>query len=349
MLKLNHAYLSIKDNDYFDYDLYVWETSIKEPDSEYYVIDEHLADRFKYEHDFFVKSTIRPPKQSTIYITPKMPYPIEDIRNNYKIKRTPDTADYNVIGPLDFWQRGQNTVYYYAVAIFPSLHSIYVKTNDNSGLTPGELYKEALVCLPNADFNDMIFHKFQYWERFFIHTGDTIYKKVLDGTLMKPCVPWNNLDIAGQNPLTNDILNLVAKTGEVLRYEKDAEKNFIMQLNVLNQHNWREYPGTIAMLFLELMKYKSKPANVYAEVKGHISTYSKVIKELLTHKYVVFQSEKDEEFARQYIDSLLNIGDCKFATMSELKRKLESINLSQNTFDQLFNSIVRITPKKYGK
>lgn len=340
-MKIKHAYFNIDGVNFYDYTLYSdWSNKLTVSEDSF-VVDKSFLDRLMNISNF-TDATIKPPRQSEIYITPKLPYPIEDIRNNYKIKRVPDSGTYNVIGPIHVPK--DNHFYRWAIAVFPSLKAIFVKCK-NCNTDKRSVYREALVYLPNADYAEMIHEEYLYQKRLVVINNQGVYKKLLDGTLTKPCVPYTNLDIAGRNQLTNDVLTLVRKTGEIPWTEKDAERNFVMQLNVLNQHNWREYPGTIAMLFLELM-YGNR-SSIYREVRNHISRYSKVVKELLFRPDVKFASEKDQEFARQYINELLDIGECRYTTVNTLNAKLKEINLSISTFDQLYNNIVRLTPKKY--
>ena len=120
-----------------------------------------------------------------------------------------------------------------------------------------------------------------------------------------------------------------------------------MQLNVLNQHNWREYPGTVSMVLGEMLGNDKN--NIYTDVKGHSSRYSKVVKELLKCRGKEFAGKKDYEFARNYINSLIDVGNCRFTTIMDLWAKLRTINLSQYTFDKLFNNVVRLTPKTYDE
>ena len=355
-MEFKHAYFNIKGVDYFDYTLYAngkmhhtrWREDDFDPNEkfgdDYFVADEAIVGKLEKLKDF-TDATIKPPKKSNIYITPNMPYPIEDIRNNYNIKRVPDSGAYNVFCPIKI-SCNNPYLYGYTIAIFPSLKAAYVRKAHDGEKRPEVIYKEACVFIPNADYGEMILDIHDFWTRYQVVAKQSAYKALLDKTLTKPCVPWTNLDISGQNQLTNDILTLVKKTGEVYYNNKDAEKNFVMQLNVLNQHNWRDYPGTIAMLFLELL-WKDR-GSIYFEVRQHSSKYSKAVKQLLFHRDgVKFKDEKDLNFARNYIDSLLDVGQCRYVSVSNLQCKLAEINLSQKTFEKLYNTIVRITPKEF--
>lgn len=347
----HHAYLVVDGVEYFDYDFYTsaeirgYNKDEFDSEKEYFLCDETVLRRLEKCEDLGLAS-ITPPKGSEIYITPRMPYPIEDIRHNYNIKRVPDSGAYNVIGPLSVGFRNMY-LYGYEIAIFPTLKSIFLYEKDDSNLTTQEIYKKALYHIPNADYADMIFKRFPYWEQFTIVMGFQVYKDVLDKTLTKPTVSYTCLNIAGENPLTTDILELVKQVGSVHWAQKDAAKNLVIQLNVLNQHNWRDYPGTISMLFGEMMAYDK--TTVFNEVSRTTSRYSKVIKELLSCKNKDFASEKDFEFARNYVNQLLDIGECRYTSVVDLFAKIDSIHLHRSTFDKLYNNIVRLTPKKYGE
>ena len=63
--------------------------------------------------------------------------------------------------------------------------------------------------------------------------------------------------------------------------------------------------------------------------------------------YPYFCSEKDFLMGRAFLDSLLNIGTCKYASLTDLKKKLSEKRILKDYFDQLYNAVIKITPRKY--
>ena len=171
--------------------------------------------------------------------------------------------------------------------------------------------------------------------------------KLLNGTLTKPAISVKNLNLNSENELTLDVLRLVYQTGIVSVYMDDAVKNFAIQLNVLNQHNWREYPFTTRLVINEMCDSKSCRC-ARDEVHRMKSQNSKVIKELISLPYIDLcdASDKDFNMAREFVASVMGIGNCKYASEEDFRKKLDNVNLSINTFLQLFNATVQIKPKE---
>ena len=337
------AFIEVDGIKYFGYEIYSipdkWGRHPENQEENEFVVDSNTCDKLRLLHESLVDNTIAPPKGSKIYLAPDCPYGIEDVRNNYTIKRRPDTGDYNVLSPL----KPHNMYHSLTVAtlvIFPSKRIIVIHGENK---TREDMFDYAQLHGLDVDISEMLYKNYSSYKYFSIIRNAEVFRKLLSNELTKPCVSYESLNINSENELTTDVLQLVYQTGSTNKWMPDAEKNFIIQLNVLNQHNWREYKGTVAMLFGEMLN-----DGVYRSMIQTPSRYSKTIQELFAaRKDCGFMSEKDFNLARTFVDNLLNIGDCKYTTVKDLHCKLLSIGLSQSTFSRLYKDVVRLTPRSF--
>ena len=335
----NNTYIEIDGVQYYDISLYSYYDSWGNCTPDSILVNAPVESKL-HSLDGFVDKTIRAPKNSVIYLTPNCPYAIDDIRKNYTIKRKPDTGDYNVFSPIGSCDGNLQVV---SIAVFPSLNAAVTHHERKS---EDDMFALAKNYLKDPNREEMIYktyeHSYNYYKLFSL---SPVYKALLDGELEKPCIGCDQLDINSENELTTDVLELVYKTGLRNVYEQDSEKNFLIQLNVLNQHNWREYPGTISMLFGEIMRNQG----IYSRMCDTPSRFSKPVKELLSYekKSKDFASEKDFLLAQKYLAKMLNIDGSFFTTVGKVYEKCGALNLTQTTFSKLFKNIVKITPNKF--
>ena len=336
----HHVYMIVDGKELYDYDLYIPFTPYSRRSEE----DPMLLD--DYCRNIFSEKGLTPsgvstiPKNTKIYLAPGCPKAIDDIRKNYVIKRTPDAGDYNVLTPLPFMS------YYFRLStlvVYPDHKTIVGTRKENCSAT--EIANLVLSLLPGFVANN-----------YFISTGSSIFlyqlsrkkhaifEKALKGELKKPCVTYQQLDLNSGLPLTTDILELVYNTGKVNYRATDAEKNYLIQLNVLNQHDWRKYPGTVRTLIYELLSKNC----INCCVANTKSRYPKAIQEIMGTRKKSFLNDDDRDLCRQFIEKFLEIGDCKYASVADLIAKLDTIHLSLSTFGELYNNIVRITPRQHA-
>ena len=362
MNKLDHVYLHINNTFYKDYTLYLqhayfgyreemlakWNNCIH--------VDEEARKDLKNITQY-TDATVFPKKNSNLYVAPGIPYTLDDIRKNYTIKRAPDSGDYNIISPL----KNVSSVGFSVIntfAIFPDrkemveLKSWYPLADLN--IVRQEIYKQVLIAIPDADYEEMTIVTEAYSRHISIYSlhDANAYKMLLDGTFTKPCVEYNHLDITGQNPLTLDTLKLVYEFGSVSRSSKNAVENIILQLNALNQTAWRDYKGTINLIFLRMYR---NPTSVFRRLMMEPdSTLSKVVKNFKAEfsfntDILSFCSEEDFLLAQVYVKDALKLEEgSKFVTVQGLLYKLSNNYIPLVTFSQLFNNIVRITAKNEG-
>ena len=342
--KYNHAYFEIKGKPYYDYSLLGYGMSI--PGDEYMIIDGHLFNKLSEIKTFL--SPIKPAKGSSLWMAPGYPFAIADIRRNYEIKRTPDTADYNVFSNVtEQLLSGHSCTYYKQVIVIPSekllvigLHNekesdLVRKAEEFLGKIIGVgdyIYEE---CNPNISWDSMSCTLLPH----------TYLAPFLLGTYKKPCVYVKNLDLTTGNELNLDLLKLFYAAAKTPRYEPDAKKNCLIQMNVLNQHNWRDYPGTISAINSCLDR---NYVSVYKDtIKRRLSQQSKPIREIIETTGKPFANEMDLKMAQEFFKDLLHITDVKFTTLMDLDTHLYTNCIDRSLFFSMFDNIIRITPKEY--
>lgn len=121
--------------------------------------------------------------------------------------------------------------------------------------------------------------------------------------------------------------------------------NFTLQLEALNQCNWREYPRSLTILW-GILRNISAP--VYWTVNNHMSTQKKVVKEILcTPPADKANSKKDYDFAKSIIDHFLGVENVRFTKANTLLNKLNESGIGLDVFSEFYDNMIRLTPKEY--
>lgn len=333
-MEIKHAYIEYDGTVYRDFLLEANVPSWRyDTDGKGLCLEDNVAANFTSETKLkqLCNSGFKPNKGDAIYVAPKCPYASEDLRKHYKIKRAPDTGVCNVFHPVS---TGYHTYIYGHILIIPKLKVIFLADNPTEyakGILGDNLERYGELVGGDNETN--------FWFRKYIDISD-VYISLLNGTLIKPAVYYTDLDINSSNQLSLDTLRLVYETLKVSPYESDAEKNAVIQLNVLNQYDWRKYPGTISIMN-EILKNNSCVGRDMIKTK---SRYSKPIKELLSCPSYSWKSAADRHLSTEFISSLLNITGEMFVRPSDLIKKLNDLGLSLNSFDCIFHSVVKIKP-----
>lgn len=279
------------------------------------------------------------PKGSSIYLSPNCPYAIDDVRHHYTLKRKPDTGDYNVFS-IDYSKYTYLHLRKSRTFIIPD-RKILVATDSYDNCVNAIIRN----FIPDFDSNVTPASEVKIMPLYVYKSSAAILDYLL-GRLRKSCVYYTALDVSNNNELTLDFLTILYNVGNKRIYESDKQ-NFLLELKVLNQYNWRDYLGTLRIMFRGLFHHRS----IAACFMGRPSLFTKDVREILNSirsRSLDFVSEKDFNMAKSFIDSLLHIGDLKYVSLENLYSKLESISLPNFVFNLLFDSIVKITPKAYG-
>lgn len=314
------------------------------------VLGADIFNQIKEESCSFLDDKYIPKNGSSIHLVSGCPVGIADIRKNYTIKRKPDDGDCNVFSPYNGY-RGilWNTAY----AIVPSEKTIVLSNKDK--------YSNALDIYQSLQhfFPD----KWKIKDPCPVLPGADVYKKdlalfytvpqeewlmLLKGELKKPCVSYKKLEFKTDNEINTDILYLVYKTG-IQRYGAETKKAFHIQLCALNEHNWRDYTGTVSMLFSNMLR--PEDSKLCCSDLGSPSKLPKAVKEMVahcTHTALPFKSQKDMEMAQKLIRLVVDIPeDRQFSTIEELATKFNEKKIYMHCFYRTFENIVKFRPKVF--
>ena len=337
----NEVYINIEGNQYYGWKgtiIYTSEYYIRKATPDAIVTNRIVAELLEERKiDLLLDENFKPQSGDPVHIVPDCKYSIADIRNNYQIKRDFDSGVCNVFSPLEYQRMGAWIDW--TISIPTRQELVFVCDCKNAN----EAFCRTKEVFPDLQFNDCVFHN--TLKQIIFTKKLKPYIPLLLHNAKKPCISYKNLEF-NTNELTTDVLMLVKKTGEVRYDAPDAEKNFIVQLAVLNQHNWREYPRTVKNLFNTITDYKCIKEDVFS----HPSKYPKYIKEMydLSRKSNPPYSEKDFNLTREFYMTILEINqETMFVNTKTLQEKLNFAGISLGDFNQIFNLVTRITPKRY--
>ena len=330
--------------DYFDWTLY-WTNPLYgyNPKDSGVVLDSDIQKSFENLNSRVVDYTFVPPYGSEIHVVPGCPVGMADIRKNYVIKRRPDEGCCNVFSPLKTnWRWIENK----DCAIIPSKKAIVVA---------GSWYSSSdsrIRQRVREEFPDIVESDVQYYNKNLNLRYTEIPEQwimLLKGELKKPCISYEKLEFKTDNEVNLDILYLVYKTG-MQKWSDENQKAFCLQLCALNEHNWRDYLGTISALFNEILNPK-KNSGICANELITISRFPKACKELVRQGYqaeVPFISEKDMQMTQKLILRIVGLsGDTPFTTIEKLATEFNKQKIDMNCFYRSFDNIVKFRPKKF--
>lgn len=281
---------------------------------------------------------IHPNKGSSLYIAQPCPLCNADIRKNYTIKRSPDSADYCVISPIE---KDYCRLCVYASAIVPKYRQIMVFLSKHYAITHS-ISSHVHTCMPSIDDRDVIYIS----EIFYLYEEvlSDFHIDFVNDRITKPVVYYNNLDMDTGNKVDLDLLYLVYKTGGASGSKDDFEK-MVLQLESLNQHNWRDYPGTMCLLFKVLLRGQ----RTYYNWAWGPSKLPKAVKQFAYRNVpdVSFDnlSHDDFDMSRRFLSLLLGINGTMYATLDSTEKKIKTLDLTPDIIDTFFNVAVRIAPK----
>ena len=288
-----------------------------------------------------------PAKGDDICVIPDCKYNLEDIRRNYNIKRGYDKGTCNV-----FSEGTINKYCYYGhsfcVALVPSKKSAVISYYDD-----GSVIKAALQLFTDITKSDVILmterlshnSSYHFFTIFETNINDA-YFKLLTGTLTKPAVHVDSLDLNTGEQLTVDALEIVQKLCDesVNSYSNGWDEKLKLQLTALNGLDWRKYPGTINVL-LNGFLYRCDSAIL--EMKNITSRYPKNVKNFLKFSHEGFASKDDINLACSFARRILGLENTEFTTMKDIYSKLSEKKMMVETFFALFDNMVRFKDKEW--
>lgn len=323
------AYFEINGVKYYDYDIFIdFYTRKKVPD---YCVNSTVFDTLI--SSTLLDKTISPAEGSDIYVATDCSIPIEDLRAHYNIKRKEDTGDVNV---FELRSSLKTRVYAEGLIIFPSQKCIFADVQRH---TESEMLEIAAKIFPNAITSEAVVIR-QYVTVIWPDDSKGNYPLLLKGSLSKPCIPLSALKITGNNKLTLDALWLAYLAADFNSDLKRNMSNFLIQLNVINQCNWADFPGTMAV-WNEVIQYKT-PIN---RINRYRSKFPKIVHRLIPQPAarVQFSSSEDKKLAQSFVAKLLDLPENPvFVSMFKLEAILCKHDLTLTTFNRLYDTTVRI-------
>lgn len=355
MIKLSHLYIKIKDTVYKDYSFITnmlssnnTSDAIREHSDDYIIVDyETQSDIVNHK---VTQGNIVPPKGSKIHVLRGSKFSMEDIRRDYKIKRDPADADYIIYHDITYQNFHSITPYYKYKTFIDEKNKTVWRVFSNTWNKEISI-AECKMQISKSGFDVDINNLREIFTGDFCAFRDTdFYKNLLNGNhTVKPLVNENDLKIYSQNEVTLDLVEMIYNLNE----NNCEEEHMITNLMTLNQHNWRDYKGTLSFMF-HVCNHR-----ILKEMANHPSRYSKPVKEILNTfscdlrgwgsrtDETCFQNEKDFNLGLEFASKYLNIKDVRYTNASELLERLNDKNVSLERFNTLFVNIVKITPKKY--
>lgn len=334
---MKRAYFEINGNRYYGYDFYVRSDSGISPQEYDIVVNEPVKDRLRTLEGLLDENYV-PDDGAEIHVVPDCPICMDDIRKNYRIRRSPDRGKCNVFSPYRKgvrWSRSAGMT-----GIIPSLKVIVCDTQYNANKDTLNALIRSMV--PNAVGigPDQIIYVSNRVFYMGLRISDA-YIWLLDGALRTPAISYKKLRLCHGNLLTPDALFMFYQAGMRNKYDANAERDFIMEASALNQTDWRDYPGTLSLLMNEILKRGDIIKEVVCRTK---STLPKAIRELLSVRPSDYAGSEDRKMASALVQEILDIREEKFTDIETLFGTMASKGISFQTFKSFYRNMVRIQP-----
>ena len=339
------AFCHIEGVEYYDWTLY-WTNNRYgwAPKDSGVVIDSDMLRSFESLESNLFDDTFNPQHGSEIHVVPGCPIGMADIRKNYVIKRNADSGCCNVFSPLKadcYWIENKD------VAIIPSKKAIVIAGTSYSSAV-SHVRERVFELFPDIHESDMLLHLSLNLYLRYVELP-TQWLSLLKGELKKPCISYKKLEFKTANEVSLDILYLVYKTG-MQSWSGEAMKAFTLQLCALNEHNWRDYPGTIGTLFNDILNLKKNRHLCANELIG-ITKFPKACREMIRNglqSNLAFKSQEDIDMSQRLIRYVVGLSeDAQFTTIESLARVFNEKKINMNCFYRTFDNIVKFRPKEF--
>lgn len=309
---------------YFGYDTVVIDSRGHE--------DETLLCGIRKNVESLFDSSVKVPDGASLYVMPNCPIPLDDIRRNYNLKRKPDSGDYNVI------TRVPEAICHFKAYIHVPSKTVYVFTTFKYLYSNDESTRVSTLAARGVNVDECVIVK----DQFFMGKLDDCLRMFLDGELTKPSVWVRSLNIKAENSLTLDSLMLAYRLGKQCAYNKDNLEKYKLQLQALNQTDWREYPQTIRLLTIDLMGRSKWITGGF--VATHSSSRNKAINDMFSVKFDK-PSQKDFEMSRRLLGEILEIKDTMFVSLCDVMEKSAKYGIPISMLERYYGCVVRLKAK----
>ena len=288
-------------------------------------------------------------KGSSVNIIPKCPLPFEDIRKHYNVKRGYDTGDYNVFSEcpgLSFLRYSDTE----SLMVFPDEKKVFAFRNTDFSKDKKTLDKA--ISFEGLDSSKGILMQTSSCLAF-IDLPEAWYR-LLTGTLKKPAISYRSLDLSNGNTITEqsltDFITAVLSITDSERPYVDKEEAIILQIQALNQLDWRTCTGTMSVIY-DILERKS---HVFSDISYHPSRLPKSAKWFFLDEIAkasggtpTYISDFDFYMAQSVVQKRLGLAEKVFTTKPTLERKLDEAGITFDNFSTLYNTTVRLVALDY--
>ena len=336
----DHAFIRAFSHDFIDCRIY---TNRLPHSSDYviaadydYYVDILQGNGIKRFCDYF-----KPKLGDEIHLVPDSAYAVQDVRNNYKLKRKFDEGVCNVFSPIPTTGKRvkicYDSLYYNKEKNIVCLICKESKTDTRSDVAR----QMSALCGFDINSNDIWYG---YTKSIVYYRVNESYINLLTNNHIKPCIYYDDLDM-NRNKLTLDQLCVLYESSRAQSSTENI-KNYCVQLSSLAQSDWKEYPGTMHYILKEIIRWN----RTHYDISRYLSAYPKQIREIYNYKFdnrdQFFSTEKDRSMISGFLEYILNIGECRFATVDQLLDKLSATRISTELFNKFYNTMTKITPKR---
>lgn len=284
-----------------------------------------------------VNSAFLPKEGDPIYVSPNCPYALDDLRKHYKIKRNPDDGVCNVVSPIE---KGKS---FYCTDILKCPDEKLLVVGQDSVMVRSAGTRILLYAPKNAVYIRKSFRLYRYKGT----TFPEVYQKILNGTLTKPIVSPEQLNVRNSNAVTLDTLSLLITTGGA-RSAKETDEAFVLQLQALNQCDWQSYKGCLTNIFRYMRNFSGFSCfNRYYKAPSGLPKAVKMLwDECVINGYQkTMQTPEEYDLFMTWYKDLAHIGSDKF--MTTVPTIIEKTHGTRYFFDTLFNTQVLVKQKSF--
>lgn len=336
---MNKCIIDLRDHTYKEYSFYSVGKDL--PSSDGFVYSASTMNIY-YNADEIKKRCLKIPKPGDkLWIAPDCIISRDDVRKEYKIKRKIEDADFRVISE----KKSQTDIGYYDQFIVSraskAIVALYNRQPEYRIDTPSKVYRNYCVSIDSVD--DIVScGQYLYYTK----DNEGICSDLITGK-GTPIVHHSQVPLTKTLPVTLDTLTILEN---VCLQSDSAENrhNLIMQLQALNQCNWKEHEFTLRMLFNKIPWCTA--LSQFIRRKSAWPAGIRQMCEELFCSYISYKTVRKDDFElyKAWVKRRLGVtSDTAILSLEKYEKLLSEKKVSQGDINRLFNCTIRITPKVF--
>lgn len=275
-----------------------------------------------------------------LWIAPDCIISRDDVRKEYKIKRKAEDADFRVISEKKY----HKDIGYYDQFIVScaskTIIALWSREPEYKIDTPNKVHKVTGISISSVD---AIVSSGCY----LYCTKDTegIYSDLITGK-GTPIVHHSQVPLTKSLPVTLDTLTILEK---VCSQDASVENrlNLTLQLQALNQCDWKKYEFTLHMFF-DKFSWRPLLYRFIRKKSAWPTGIKQMCEELFCSSIPRTVRKDDSELYKAWIKRRLGVtSDTAILSLKKYENLLLLKGVSQSDIDRLFNCTIRITPKVF--